>query len=288
MSDRNVLSAGHVAVITGAARGIGRAAALAFARRGMRLALADVLGDELEVVADEARALGAADAVAVVTDVADRAAVEALKATTFDRYGLVHVLMNNAAIGVGGGTFGQYDNWVRLLGVNLWGVINGVQTFVPAMLKSGVDGYVINTGSKQGITSPPGNAAYNTSKAAVKTLTEQLAYELREAPHCRLSAHLLIPGWTFTGINGSDLDTKKPAGAWYPEEVIAFMIDGLDKGDFYILCPDNETPRRLDEKRMAWAMGDIIHDRPALSRWHPDFKDAFARFVKEGEEDGGA
>ena len=138
---------------------------------------------------------------------------------------------------------------------------------------------------RQGVTTKinePGPVLGAATLAQLEQLiTEQLAFELRERPGCRLAVHLLIPGWTFTGINAVDPSAAKPAGAWYPDEVIDFMLDAVDKGDFYILCPDNETPRRLDEKRMAWAMGDIIHDRPALSRWHPDFKDEFARFVKE-------
>jgi hypothetical protein len=73
---------------------------------------------------------------------------------------------------------------------------------------------------------------------------------------------------------------EKPAGAWTPDQVADFMFDSLARGDFYILCPDNETTRATDERRMAWAVGDIIENRPALSRWHPDFKDRFAEFLK--------
>lgn len=279
MADDIIIS-GNVAVITGAARGIGRAAALRLAQTGMRLVLADVIADELSNTAAAARAAGAPDAIAVPTDVADKAAVEALCAAAYERFGAVDLLMNNAAIGEGGGTFENYDNWQKLFGVNVWGVINGVQTFVPKMLAGGRPGYVVNTGSKQGITTPPGNAAYNASKAAVKVITEQLAHELRSAGS-RLSAHLLIPGWTFTGMTASDPAAEKPEGAWHAVEVVDFMLKGLSAGDFYILCPDNETPRSLDEKRMAWATGDIIEGRPALSRWHPDFKDAFKRFVDQ-------
>lgn len=275
-----IITAGNVAVITGAARGIGRAAALRLAEKGMRLVLADVIVEELSRTAAAARAAGSPEALAVPTDVADKAAVEALADAAYDRYGQVDLLMNNAAVGDGGGTFENYGNWQTLFGVNVWGVINGVQTFVPKMLAAGRPGHVVNTGSKQGITTPPGNAAYNASKAAVKVITEQLAYELRNRGS-RLSAHLLIPGWTFTGMTASDPAAEKPAGAWHAVEVIDFMLKGLAAGDFYILCPDNETPRSLDEKRMAWATGDIIEGRPALSRWHPDFKDAFKRFVDQ-------
>lgn len=276
----DIITTGKVAVITGAARGIGRAAALRLAEKGMKLVLADVLGSELAATASAAKVAGSPDTIAVPTDVGDRAAVEALATAAFERFGGVDLLMNNAAIGEGGGVLENPDNWRKLMDVNLWGVVNGVQAFVPRMIEGGRPGYVINTGSKQGITTPPGNAAYNASKAAVKVVTEQLAHELRTRGS-RLTAHLLIPGWTFTGMTASDPKAEKPAGAWHAVEVVDFMLAGLAKGDFYILCPDNETPRRLDEKRMAWAIGDVIYNRPALSRWHPDYKDAFARYIEE-------
>jgi hypothetical protein len=101
---------------------------------------------------------------------------------------------------------------------------------------------------------------------------------LRNEPGARISAHLLIPGFTFTGL--TEGATEKPAGAWTGEQVIDFMLESLLRGDFYILCPDNEAVRPMDEKRMAWAIGDIIENRPALSRWHPEYKDAFAAFMK--------
>lgn len=276
----DILTAGKVAVITGAARGIGRAAALRLAQKGMKLVLADVVGGELAATASAAKVAGSPDTIAVPTDVGDSSAVEGLAAAAFERFGGVDLLMNNAAIGEGGGVLENPDNWRKLMDVNFWGVVNGIQAFVPRMIEGGRPGYVINTGSKQGITTPPGNAAYNTSKAAVKVVTEQLAHELR-GRDSRLSAHLLIPGWTFTGMTASDPSAQKPEGAWHAVEVIDFMLASLEKGDFYILCPDNETPRRLDEKRMAWAIGDVIYNRPALSRWHPDYKDAFARYIEE-------
>jgi short-subunit dehydrogenase len=112
----------------------------------------------------------------------------------------------------------------------------------------------------------------------VKAFTEALEHELRNTEGARVTAHLLIPGFVFTDLTRRDR-TEKPAGAWTPEETVAFMIESLDRGDFYILCPDNDVPRSLDEKRMAWAMGDVIENRPPLSRWHPDWADAFRRFV---------
>jgi NAD(P)-dependent dehydrogenase (short-subunit alcohol dehydrogenase family) len=175
--------------------------------------------------------------------------------------------------------FGPAENWQRILGVNLWGVINGAQVFAPDMIERGRPGLIINTGSKQGITTPPGDPAYNVSKAGVKAFTEALQHELRNTPGSRLSAHLLIPGFVFTGLTAKGR-TEKPAAAWTPEQTVDFMIERIDAGDFYILCPDNDVPRQLDERRILWAAGDIVENRPPLSRWHPDYAEAFAKFVK--------
>ncbi len=149
------------------------------------------------------------------------------------------------------------------------------------MAESGRPGAVIVSGSKQGITTPPGNAPYNVSKAGVKAVTEALAHELRSRETCQTSAHLLIPGFVYTGLAKARGVAEKPAGAWTPEETIEFMLERMEAGDFYILCPDNETTRAQDEKRMAWAMGDIIKNRPALSRWHPDYAEAFKRHMED-------
>jgi NAD(P)-dependent dehydrogenase (short-subunit alcohol dehydrogenase family) len=191
--------------------------------------------------------------------------------------------MNNAGVQPGSGIFGPAANWQRVLGVNLWGVINGTQVFVPGMIQRGRAGLVINTGSKQGITMPPGDPAYNVSKAGVKAFTEALQHELRNTPGCRLSAHLLIPGFVFTPLAANGR-AEKPAAAWTPEQTIGFMMEHLAAGDFYILCPDNDVPRTLDERRILWAAGDLVENRPALSRWHPDYAKAFAAFV-EGRKD---
>jgi short-subunit dehydrogenase len=147
------------------------------------------------------------------------------------------------------------------------------------MIARGKPGLIINTGSKQGITTPPGDPAYNVSKAGVKAFTEALQHELRNAAGSQLSAHLLIPGFVFTGLTARGR-TEKPAGAWTPEQTVDFMLERVSAGDFYILCPDNDVPRSLDEKRILWAAGDIVENRPALSRWHPDFANAFAAFVE--------
>jgi NAD(P)-dependent dehydrogenase (short-subunit alcohol dehydrogenase family) len=276
------LSPNNVAVITGGASGIGLAAAMRFARLGLQVCIADVGADKLSQAAGELTEVapgGAAGVMTSVTDVSNFGDVVRLEAAVRERFGGTDVLMNNAGIQSGSKTFGPAENWQRILGVNLWGVINGSQVFAPGMIARGRPGLIINTGSKQGITTPPGDPAYNVSKAGVKAFTEALQHELRNAAGSRLSAHLLIPGFVFTGLTARGR-TEKPAGAWTAEQTIDFMIERIGAGDFYILCPDNDVPRSLDERRILWAAGDIVENRPPLSRWHPDFAQAFAAFVE--------
>lgn len=265
------IAPGNLAVVTGGASGIGLAAAHAFAKRGMRVALVDRPGEALSQAAREIEG-----STAYGVDVADAGAIHVLASDL----GPVSVLMNNAGIGGGGDIFGDPAAWERLLGVNLLGVIHGVQSFVPAMVAGDRPGLVINTGSKQGITQPPGNTAYNVSKAGVKALTEGLAHSLREQAGDRVSAHLLIPGYAFTGMTAGGA-SEKPQGAWTPDQVVALMLERVAAGDFYILCPDGETTPEQDRRRIAWAAGDVIENRPALSRWHPDWRDAFAAHMTD-------
>ncbi len=277
------MSRNNVAVITGGASGIGLAAAMRFAALGMRVCIADLGSDRLAEAEERISSLapgGAADIMAVTVDVSRIEEVSRLQRAVRERFGGTDILMNNAGIQPGSEIFGPEQNWQRILGVNLWGVIHGSQVFAPGMVERGRPGLIINTGSKQGITTPPGDPAYNVSKAGVKAFTEALQHELRNAAHGRISAHLLIPGFVFTGLTAKGR-TAKPAGAWTAEQTVDFMIERLDAGDFYILCPDNDVPRRLDERRILWAAGDVVENRPALSRWHPDYAEAFAAFVKD-------
>jgi NAD(P)-dependent dehydrogenase (short-subunit alcohol dehydrogenase family) len=273
-------TAGSVAVVTGGAAGIGLAAAKRFAQLGLRVCIADLGADRLARAAQEVAILaahGAGDVMTVETDVSRVEDLRRLEAAVRDRFGGTDILMNNAGIQPGSTLFGAAANWERVLDVNLWGAIRGTQAFVPAMIARGRPGLVINTGSKQGITTPPGDPAYNVSKAGLKAFTEALQHELRNTPDCRLSAHLLIPGFVFTNLAAHGR-AEKPAGAWTPEQTVDFMMERLDAGDFYILCPDNDVPRSLDERRILWAAGDVVENRPPLSRWHPDYKQAFEAF----------
>ena len=265
---------GNVAVVTGAASGIGRAAAERFAALGMRLVLADRDDAGLAALADsldtEARYLA--------TDVGRFEDVERLRDAAFSAFGRVDILMNNAAIsGAGSDNWSGLDAWKQIMDVNLWGVVHGVHAFAPAMIEQGRRAAIINTGSKQGITNPPGYPAYAVAKAGVRTLTEQLAHGLREAGSA-VTAHLLVPGWTYTGMTRAP-DGEKPAGAWTAGQVVDRMVAAVDAGDFYIICPDNAVSEELDAARILWGAEDMTEGRPALSRWHPEWKDRFDAFV---------
>jgi hypothetical protein len=241
--------------------------------------IADLGADRLEAARGRIAAAGAADVWAVELDVADAAGFATLAADVATRWGGADVVMLNAGIGPDSAITGPADVWHRILDVNLWGVINGAQAFLPGMLAQGREGLIICTGSKQGITTPPGNPAYNVSKAGVKVFTEALEHDLRGREGARISAHLLIPGFVFTGLSVGF--TEKPAAAWTAEQTVDFMMTSLERGDFYILCPDNDVPRALDEKRILWAAGDIVENRPPLSRWHKDHAEAFKAHLKE-------
>ena len=275
MPQHPALNEGRVAVITGGASGIGLAAAKRFASLGMKLVLADLSQDILDKAAAQ---LSGTELVTVPTDVSKIEEVQRLKDRAYAEFGAVHLLMNNAGTSPGGGPFDHYERWQRVLGVNLWGVINGVHTFTQAMIDQKTPGAIINTGSKQGITCPPGDTAYNVTKAGVKVITEGLAHSLRNVVGCGVTAHLLVPGSTFTGMTARGR-SEKPAGAWTPDQVIDVLVERMGNGDFYIICPDNDVTTDVDNRRILWGAEDIIRNRPPLSRWHPDFTDEFVAFL---------
>ncbi|MEM7060225.1 MAG: SDR family oxidoreductase [Pseudomonadota bacterium] len=262
------IKAGEIAVITGAGLGIGRAMAKRFIGEGMRVALLDIDAEHLH----DARAEIGGETEAILCDVAEVEALEVARDRVTADWGKVpSVIVNNACTRIGRGMWEPLADWRRLLDINLMGVVNGVRAFVPAMKDTGNPGLVINVGSKQGITNPPGHPAYNMAKAAVKSFTESLAHDLRQEDGHQVTAHFLVPGWTTTGLN-----QPKP-GAWMPDQVVDFMMGRLGQGSFYIVCPDDEVSEAKDKARIIWSAEDITEDRPPLSRWHPDWSNAFAR-----------
>ncbi|KAI9366037.1 hypothetical protein DFJ73DRAFT_619414 [Zopfochytrium polystomum] len=293
-----VLQPGNLAVIAGAASGIGRATARHFASLGLNVFIADVDANQLAQTQRDIQAAHPTVTVrAVPTDVSSQASVASLaEAVRAANLGPVRFLMNCAGIGAGGGAFADKAAWDRTMGVNFGGVLHGSQAFVPAMVESGLTCFVVNVGSKQGITAPPGNLAYNVSKSAVKLYTEGLQHELRNKPApSDVSAHLLVPGWVNSDIivksmkekiTSGEVDASKlfseenPAkGAWMPSQVVQFLLDALEKEQFYILCPDNEVDLATDHKRILWAAGDIVENRTPLSRWDPKYADDFKAFL---------
>ena len=269
---------GKVAVVTGAALGIGRAICRRFAAEGMSVVLADLQGSDLDAAEAEVRALAAGgdDAVlAVPSDVGEPEQIAALASATMGRFGRVDVLVNNAVTRIGRGFDADIADWQRAFDVNVWGVVGGVKAFLPHLLAADGARMIVNVGSKQGITNPPGHPVYNMAKAALKTYTEALEHDLRERDDNqggdRLTAHLLVPGWTTTG------HSEHKAGAWLPDQVVDALMARAAAGDFYVICPDGEVSEDMDRKRILWGAGDLTENRPPLSRWHPDFKDVAAK-----------
>ena len=262
------IAAGRVAVVTGAALGIGRALTRRLVEEGMRVAMLDVDVEHLH----EARAAAGGETEAILCDVAEIESLEHARDRIMADWGEApSLLVNNAVTRLGRGMDAPMVDWHRAIDINLFGVVNGVRAFLPAMQAAGRAGAIVNVGSKQGITNPPGHPVYNMAKAAVKSYTESLEHELRQDADRAISAHLLVPGWTTTGLND-----HKP-GAWRPEQTVDHMLDAMDRGSFYIICPDDETSPAKDKARIAWGAEDITDDRPALSRWHPDWAQVFAK-----------
>jgi NAD(P)-dependent dehydrogenase (short-subunit alcohol dehydrogenase family) len=207
MDQHPAIAADRVAVITGGASGIGLAVAHKLSAAGMRLVIADIDKSQLNSAAYELRERGAT-VHAVCTDVSNREQVEALKRAT-DALGPVSLLMNNAGREGGGGILAGASLWEQTIATNLMGAVYGVQQFLPGMVDADWPCAIVNTGSKQGITLPPGDTAYNVSKAGLKAFTESLAHDLLSTGG-RVSAHLLIPGFTYTGFTKRRGVAEKP------------------------------------------------------------------------------
>ena len=244
-----------VAVITGAASGIGLALADRALEEGMRIVLADVETAPLEQAARTLEGAGG-EVLAVPCDVSKADAVADLAKRTLDRFGGVHLLFNNAGVGSGGPAWEQsLADWQWVLGVNLMGVVHGIHTFVPIMLAQGEPAHIVNTASMAGLVTTPGLAAYNVSKHSVVTLSETLALELAErgAP---IKVSVLCPGWVNTRI--AEAERNRPGGPGagamneamrkaiargLPAEQVADLVfAAVRSGKFYILTHPSWKP----------------------------------------------
>jgi NAD(P)-dependent dehydrogenase (short-subunit alcohol dehydrogenase family) len=207
----------RVAVVTGAASGIGRALADRCAREGMKVVLADVQPAALELAEAELRASGATVR-AVVTDVSKPAAVEALAQKTLDSFGGVHLLCSNAGVGWGGPVWqNSLSDWEWLLGVNLWGVVHGIRAFVPRMLAQETECHIVNTASVAGLV--PGQGAYGVSKHAVVALSEALHQDLA-ALGAKVGVSVLCPGYVNTRLLESSFRNRPPERAEVTPELM--------------------------------------------------------------------
>ncbi|GKT49461.1 putative oxidoreductase [Colletotrichum spaethianum] len=265
----SIFAPGNTAVITGGGGGVGLAIAQNCVGHGMQVLVIDRDTELLEAAKVN---LGEA-ATTFELDVGQTDGWEKLKAETTR---CIDLFVLNAGVG-GKSNWQDLDSFRRILDTNLYGVINGIGSLLPLVGNGqSTKSAIVITGSKQGITNPPGNPAYNASKAAVKSLAEHLSFDLRNTA---TSVHLLVPGWTFTGLSGSRSGAEKPAGAWTAEQVAEYLEQKMAVGLFYILCPDNEVTEELDRKRMLWSVGDAVEGRPPLSRWREDYKEAAQAWI---------
>jgi NAD(P)-dependent dehydrogenase (short-subunit alcohol dehydrogenase family) len=244
---------GKTAVVTGAASGIGRGLADRFAAEGMNVVLADVEAPALDDAANEMTAAGAT-VLALRTDVADPEAVERLAQAAVERFGGVHVVCNNAGVGAAGASWEQsLEDWRWVLGVNLWGVINGIRSFVPIMLNQPDEGHIVNTASVAGLLAGAGDAAYTASKFAIVGLSEMLYHELGMASQGRMGVSVLCPALTNTRILESG--RNRPGGPrpdpteGTPEAMFVNMLKETFRGGMPPSEVANHVVEAIREKR---------------------------------------
>jgi NAD(P)-dependent dehydrogenase (short-subunit alcohol dehydrogenase family) len=251
--------AGRVAVVTGAGSGIGRGLARHAAGEGMRVVLADVEAEALDEAAAEVNELGA-DTLAVRTDVSREADVQALAVAAYERFGAVHLLCNNAGVFQAGLVWQRTQaDWDWVVGVNVWGILHGIEAFVPRLLEQGGDAHIVNTASMAGLISVAYSGPYVVSKFAAAALTECLAHDLR-AQGAPIGVSCLVPGLVDTRIADSTrnrpdeppsevtapdhhfvagvLREQTSAGGRHPDEVAAIVFDAVRAGQFWIPTTD--------------------------------------------------
>lgn len=271
----------NTAVISGGASGIGLELAKRLLSLKMNVAIVDLnISEHAKSILNEVN-ISKRKILFHQADVQDINALENFHSLVKQEFGNVHYLMGNAGIiSMGTKPWEGRQELQNIMNINFMGVVNLCNVFIPSMLKHGEDGIVVNTASKQGITRPPGNYAYNLSKAGIVAYTEAISHAFLIEENCKLKSSLLIPAFVYTPMISAFI-SEKPDFAATAEETIDYFFKALKRDEFYILCPDNETNRKIDEKRIQWSVDDIIKSRPAMSRWHPDFKDEFENYMKD-------
>ncbi|KAK5118807.1 hypothetical protein LTR62_000016 [Meristemomyces frigidus] len=284
-SPTSVFRKGATALITGSAGGVGLAVAKLCASHSMNVILVDNNASKLSEAKTAVSSSGAANVETHTIDVGSISDWNKLKSAVEENGRKLDFLHLNAGIGLN-------SDWTdtayfhKIFEVNFFGVVNGINTFFPHFQDNKAEQKaIVVTGSKQGITNPPGNPAYNASKSAVKTIAEHLSFDLSKSSPST-SVHLLVPGWTFTGLTAARGVTEKPAGAWAPEQVAEYLYQKMGEGKFYAICPDNDVDWETDRKRMTWTMGDVVYERLPQSRWREEFKEEATRTM-EGMKLGG-
>lgn len=278
---------GKVAVVTGAASGIGRGIATRCAQEGLKVVLADIEQAALIQTESELKAAGAS-VLSVVTDVSKASDVESLAKRTLDAFGAVHLLFNNAGVAITGPDIWEYTvaDWAWMMGVNLWGVIHGIRVFVPVMLEQDTECHIVNTASGAGLWSPPGYGVYSVTKHGVVTLSETLHHELAQKG-ARVKVSVLCPGLVNTNIINA---ARNRPGAWQndprqeaererkyeslrrearqamqaamsPAQVADFVLEAIRGEKFYIFT----HPSVKDSVRMR--MEDIVQERSPTNPW---------------------
>lgn len=291
------LSSGGIAVITGAASGFGLEASRIAARRGMKVVMADVQPDALELASREIASLGA-EVLARRTDVSRAADVEALAAATLERFGTPGFVFNNAGVGAGGLVWEHsVKDWEWVVGVNLMGVAHGVRVFTPLMLAAAAadplwHGHIVNTASMAGLLSPPNMGLYNATKHAVVSLSETLHQDLALVTE-QVHAHVLCPYFVPTGIHAShrnrpaelrDAQSKPTrsqmiaqamsekavtSGKVTAAQVAQFVFDAMEQGRFYVFSHPQSlgtVQQRMEDILQLRNPSDPFADRPQVGQ----------------------
>ncbi|CRG91004.1 hypothetical protein PISL3812_08052 [Talaromyces islandicus] len=279
-----VFRKGATALITGGASGIGLATAQSCYAHGMNVVLLDKNQEALSAAAAQMPSSSGNAISTYDIDVSARDVWKTVQQDVLAKYpaGIDFLMLNAGASfkpAQGKTPWQDPEYFEKTLTTNTLGYTNGLAAFIDSVTSAkDKPRAIVLTGSKQGITNPPGNPAYNASKSAVKTIAEQLSWDLYNN-NPNITVHLLVPGWTYTGLMAGYF-TSKPDGAWTSEQVVEFMNKKIANGKFYIICPDNEVTEETDRKRIVWATGDLVHDRPPLSRWRADWKEKAAKGIE--------